>query len=149
MAKSYTQIYADLVNWQNPMEMITKHFSVHEALFLPKWAQHHVPDHTERDNIVKTALRLEAVRQILGSPLTVTSWMRPEKYNRIIGGAPNSMHKYGLAVDFVPMKMPADEARTILSPHLEDLDIRMEDLRHAGWVHIDLSPDSKKRFFKP
>lgn len=34
--------------------------------------------------------------------LSVSSWIRTEKRNRLVGGSPNSQHLLGLAVDVVP-----------------------------------------------
>ncbi len=56
---------------------------------------------TIEQNIIKTAKYLDDVRDILGGhPLLVTSWYRPQKVNKAVGGGKNSQHLYGLAVDF-------------------------------------------------
>jgi uncharacterized protein YcbK (DUF882 family) len=44
--------------------------------------------------------RLEALRLEWGTPLTPTSGMRCEEWNRKVGGAPSSMHLKGRAADF-------------------------------------------------
>jgi uncharacterized protein YcbK (DUF882 family) len=43
--------------------------------------------------------KLDSMRKIIGCPLTVTSGYRTEKYNNKIGGARDSTHIKGLAVD--------------------------------------------------
>lgn len=44
---------------------------------------------------------LEALRIDFGKPMIVTSGFRSREHNERIGGAPNSQHLFGNAVDFV------------------------------------------------
>ena len=43
--------------------------------------------------------KLEALRQEFNQPMIITSGYRHESYNQVIGGAKNSPHLYGKAVD--------------------------------------------------
>jgi len=127
-----------------------KHFKWSEALWLPTWQIHVLPDEDVAKNIIETANKLESIRAILGKPIKVTSWYRPAEYNKAIGGAKLSAHQEGLACDFHAKGLKADAVREILVDYLARLDIRMEDLEGANWVHIDLkSPSKNGRFFKP
>ncbi|MCB0975364.1 MAG: DUF882 domain-containing protein [Actinobacteria bacterium] len=49
----------------------------------------------ERDLILK----LEALREASGGPITIISGYRDPAYNQLVGGAKNSQHMYGRAVD--------------------------------------------------
>ena len=49
-----------------------------------------------------TALALDAARHDLGSPVVVNSAWRSDRYNRAVGGAPQSFHKTFLAADTAP-----------------------------------------------
>jgi len=52
-------------------------------------------------NIVSIARALDEVRALLGNqPITITSWYRPPAVNRAVGGASQSTHLFGHAVDF-------------------------------------------------
>ena len=51
-------------------------------------------------NFGKVAHQLERIRRDLGEPITITSGWRSKEHNRAIGGAVNSDHMSGLAVDF-------------------------------------------------
>jgi hypothetical protein len=54
------------------------------------------------DGIIKIAKGMQEVRAYLGNqPITVNSWYRDPVTNRRIGGAPQSRHLSGDAVDFV------------------------------------------------
>lgn len=128
-----------------------KHFKWKEALWLPTWQIHVLPDEDVAKNIIETAKKMEAIRSILGKKIIVTSWYRPSEYNKAIGGAKLSAHQEGLACDFYVKGITSDAVREILLDFLSRLDIRMEDLEGANWVHIDLKSPSKngKRFFIP
>lgn len=122
-----------------------------EALYLPQWETHCFPDYEQYRNVLKTAEIMEEIRKKLGNrPIKITSWVRPKQYNEKIGGAWLSGHIYGMAVDFVHSEMDSDQVRERLRGHLDTLNIRMEDLDGASWVHIDIKkPMDGKRYFKP
>lgn len=129
-----------------------KNFKWREALYLRQWGYHALPDEDITRNIIKTAHKMQAIRDIMGSPIIITSWYRPAEYNKFIGSsAPNtSYHISGLACDFVVKGIMADAVREMLLDFLDRLDLRMEDLDGANWVHIDLGkPGKTGRFFKP
>lgn len=140
------------VNWAMEDAPLSKYFTVKEALWLNSWKKMALPTAEQRQNIYRMALKMDEIREFLGVPLHVTSWLRPEDYNKVIGGSKRSYHMKGLAVDFVSRKMSAEEMRQKLLPKLEELGIRMEDNKHIGkgnWVHVDLGGVVFKRFFKP
>lgn len=97
---------------------------------------------------------LEAVnkfRDAYGIPMIVTSGWRPKAYNKSIGGATNSNHCKGLAVDF-------SDSDKLLAKYchdneklLNDCGIYCEDTDSTtNWVHMQcVAPKSGKRFFKP
>lgn len=140
----------DLINFLNSPIGSSKHFKWKEALWLPQWGFHSLPTQDIALNIIETANRMDAIRNIIVKPIYVTSWYRPLAYNRLIGGAKSSYHTSGLAVDFIVKGYQSDAVRELLIDFLEKLEIRMEDLSGASWVHIDLGKPMKTgRFFKP
>lgn len=134
---------------------VTEHFSDYEVRWLPKWGRLAEPGrdgmtHEIWANINRMADKMEEIRAIFNCPLIIHSWFRPREYNLIIGGARNSAHMYGLAVDFSIKGMRCDDIRAVLVDMLDDLDIRMEDLPGSSWVHVDIrSPGPGGRYFKP
>lgn len=74
---------------------LTKHFTLGEfqcgcGCDMPK---------TIQLNIVELTFRLQMVRVLLGVPLTITSGYRCTAHNASIGGAKDSAHTKGYAVD--------------------------------------------------
>jgi len=124
-------------------------FTWGEALYLPQWNIHVLPDPAVEANILHMAPTMQKIRDILDRPMLVTSWYRPFTYNKLIGGAGKSWHTTGGAVDFRCPHVSADETRIALRPLLEDLNIRMEDLDGSNWVHIDNKEPKVNRYFKP
>ena len=120
-----------------------------DALYLPRWDVCCVPTDDQEDQIIKTAFKLEQVRSFFGADIKINCWLRPLVYNMLIGGAKDSAHIYGMAVDFWVKGFTPDQVRTNLQPHLEDLKIRMENKPASSWVHIDIRDPSPNRFFIP
>lgn len=125
-------------------------FSWAQALWLPKWEIHALPTYEQKVNIVKVAQKLDRIQSLFKKNVFVTSWLRPEKYNALIGGAENSSHIKGMAVDFYLENMSCDELRVRLEPKLEELQLRMENKPKSSWVHIDVRDVGPGgRFFIP
>ncbi len=153
------------VNWKEDSANITPHFKVHEALWLPSWRVYHIPSDEEKMEIIKTAQVMEKIREIFSASLNVHCWITPLKvnapgtsrhggnYNEFIGSrSTKSAHIFGKAVDFhVTGRVGTSGCELVrqeILPHLEVLNIRMEDIS-GGWVHIDTNPVVHNRFFKP
>lgn len=104
---------------------------------------------------------MDEVRDYLEKPINVHCAIRPvvtrcqgsaysgRNYNAAVGGAPESAHTRGLAMDFSCPGVTCDEVRYLLLEKLEPYNIRMENKPGALWVHIDLMPPHPNRFFKP
>lgn len=58
-----------------------------------------IPNRQQADTIIALAKRLQPYRNRVGIPFEVTSWFRPEPFNRQAGGATRSQHLGGGAVD--------------------------------------------------
>lgn len=132
----------------------SRHFSWGEALYLKHWDIHVVPEHPDVINsIMKTALRMDLIRDFFNAPITVTSWYRPLNYNTEIGGAKRSSHLFGMACDFNVEGLDADHVREKLALKLGELNIRMENLSGSNWCHIDTNCTENmtqaQRYFTP
>jgi hypothetical protein len=131
-----------------------QHFVWKEVLYLRRWDVHALPGEEQYHNLIEIAQKLELVRDLFKSPIHITSGLRPGLYNTEIGGAKDSAHKYGMALDFVVGQFrnfsSCNFVRDKIKPHLENFDIYMEDLCTADWLHIQTRPTkSGSRFFRP
>lgn len=88
---------------------------------------------------VALAAAFEALRAQVGRPLVITSAYRTPAYNRQIGGAPNSQHVQGRALDIVvPNGWTAHDlgAAAQDTPGIHGVGIYPT----RGFVHIDIRP---------
>lgn len=140
------------------MDPISKHFTSHEALFLPSWNREATEsdglDDSVRTNLKDLFSRMDQVRDHFNKPIRVHCAYRPEEYNKLVHGAANSAHKYGQACDFDVEGMSCDDVRAeiLKSGMLESLNMRMEDNgAGAPWIHLDTRavPAGHNRYFKP
>jgi len=95
--------------WSNEAIPGTHHFKWREALHFDRNGNFRRPhDEEVTRNIIRIAGVMENVRIRLGSePVTITSWYRDPATNRRVGGASQSRHMRGDAVDFrVPSRTP-------------------------------------------
>lgn len=135
----------------NAYVMGCDHIKWREVLWLPQYRMYAHPTNDEHlSNLISICQKFDKVRHILGGhPMQITSGYRPEIYNAHIGGAKESAHMDGMALDFVHSKFNADDCRIKLFNHLEPLKIRMENKPGSSWVHIDIKQKGKQRFFRP
>lgn len=148
------------INWADGSCKISEYFTVKEACYLPSWKVMHSPSFCEQANILKMANIMDRVRVLFNKPVTVHCWIRPlvncvgndchgKNYNSFVGGAANSWHKYGLAVDFSVVGTSCDDVRRALLPKLEEWGCRMEANEGQNWVHLDLGVvNSGGRYFR-
>ncbi len=90
------------------------------------------------ENLTRLAATLERVRVVLLSRIVLLSGYRCEQLNKVVKGSPTSMHRYGLAGDFIAV----DTAGTLAAARkLADSDIEFDQLIYEGeWIHLGLAP---------
>ena len=83
---------------------------------------------------------MQAVRNILGKPIFITSGYRSPAVNRAVRGAANSQHVTGHAADFkCPAFGPPIDVAAELVRHMDKL--KFDQLIQEGqWVHISFAP---------
>lgn len=104
-------------------------------------------DNTPPENIVpvlrETALKMEDVRSALGHPIVVNSGYRSQAVNRAVGGAKNSAHIAGDAVDFI---CPSFGAPHEVCKAIENSGIAFDQLiLEYGWTHISFAPAMRRQ----
>jgi len=151
-----------MIDWTKPRSQLTKHFTIHDALYLPSWKIYHIPSEEEKLNIIKQAEVMEKIREFLGLPIIVSCWIRPlsvncpasiyhgKNYNKFVKGSKTSAHTIGLATDWYIKGKNCDDIRKLLEFKLEEFDIYMENLPKSNWVHVNSFDGHKRsRFFIP
>lgn len=116
---------------------LTEHFTWAEALRTDhRNIQNVIEEPASMENILRTAVKLEKVRAILGKPIIVNSWYRCRALNSLIGGAVNSDHIRGAAVDFISPQFgtPLEICKKLIEEKTL-LGFKQLILEHT-WVHI-------------
>ena len=138
----------------DPDDKVTEHFRWAEVLWLQQWKVFVYPTKQQAKNLIKICKKLELVRKMFDAPLIITSGLRPGYYNSYIGGAKNSAHREGKAIDFIVKGFDTysacNQVRNMIKPYLSDWKIRMENYSTSNWIHLDqkhVGPGG--RFFKP
>lgn len=95
------QLIPNPIRWNDFNCPVSKFFTVGEVT---QWDTARIPSGKDiQRNILRMAKELDEIRLDWGSAIGVTSWYRPPAINRQVGGAYNSMHLWGHAVDIYPI----------------------------------------------
>lgn len=118
---------------------LTPHFSLEELIFSDTAIRLGIDNYPQPaliDTLQFTALKMENVRELLGGkPIPVTSGYRCPELNSAVGGATNSQHMAGEAVDFTckAFGTPAEIVDRLERANLT-FDMLIEE--YGSWVHI-------------
>jgi len=115
----------------------SKYFIWREALWINSVQAVVQPTWEQQENIIKQAIELDKVREYFGAAITVTSWLRPDRYNKMIGGAKKSWHIKGLATDFTVEGHSVEAVKASLQ-HNSDCYGGRGELDTTNWIHLDL-----------
>ena len=126
---------------------LSKNFTLDEFTFSQTASRvgiDNTPTEEVLENLKHTAENMEKVRKILGYPILISSGYRSPTLNRTIGGAKNSQHMQGEAVDFTCPKFGTP--REIVNK-LKDYDLPFSQLilEYERWVHISFTKGSSKK----
>lgn len=131
---------------------LTKHFELEEFLVSETASRLGIdnsPTPEVMTNLMRLAIILEDVRELLGKPIIITSGYRSPALNAAVpGSSKTSAHRHGLAVDFIA---PSYGSPLDVSIAISGSDIQYDQLIHEGgrWVHLGLAkPGSTARLQK-
>ena len=128
------------------MTQLSEHFTLEELTHTDHREFSNEPNESERANLVRLAVFLEQVKELLGGkPIMVNSAFRSKQVNDAVGSKDTSQHRIGCAADLrVPGLVPDDVVKAIIASDLAfDQVIREFD----RWTHISVPshPDDKPR----
>jgi hypothetical protein len=118
---------------------LTEHFTL-EELTVSEVAERkgldNTPNATEITNLMRTALLLEQVREVLKKPIMINSAFRSKPVNDAVGSKDTSQHRIGCAADIrVPGMTPKQVVEAIIASDIPyDQVIREFD----SWTHISV-----------
>ena len=122
--------------------MLSPNFHLDEFIFSQTAARlgiDNTPDARILKNLQRLAATLEQVREILGKlPILISSGYRSATLNRAIGGAPNSAHMDGLAVDFTCPRFGTVLA-TAHAVAKSQVVFDQVILEYGRWVHLGIA----------
>ena len=122
------------------------HFSIEELTFSETAARKGIdntPSDDVLDNLYKTAMEMENVRELLNNnPILISSGYRCLELNELLGSKPTSAHIRGLACDFTCPKFgdPDDIVDAIFK---SDILYDQIILEFDKWVHIAFPADGE------
>jgi len=119
------------------MTLLTKHFTLEELTITDHREFNNEPNESEKANLVRLAIFLEQVKELLGGkPIMVNSAFRSKAVNDAVGSKDSSQHRVGCASDLrVPTMTPDEVVKAIMASDLQfDQVIREFD----RWTHISV-----------
>lgn len=96
------------------------------------------------DNLNYSCSRMDEIREQYGKPIYVNSWYRCKELNAEVGGAENSKHLTGLAVDIRYNKDLLEHLKQ--NPQYDKL--ILEKVGKTKWLHIQFKKDRSKELNK-
>ena len=125
---------------------LTEHFSLEEFVKSPtadKYKIDNTPSYRTQEQLKKLCNEvLEPIRIKYGKPIKITSGYRCPELNRKIGGARNSDHIFGDAVDFKPVNGSVKELFDLAEQMVKNKEItcrQLIDEYNYSWVHISIN----------
>lgn len=119
----------------------TEYFKSWEIVSSTKAKENNIDNTPTEDEIINnlnhTLQRLNAIREGYGKPIIISSGYRCPELNELVGGAKDSKHLTGLAVD---LKWDKDLVEYIIDNCSFDKLIR-EKSGNVKWIHIQFRKD--------
>lgn len=120
---------------------ISKYFTLHDATYSITAEERKInnsPNDIQLTDIKNTAESMDTVQELLGHPVSVSSWFRNKKLNVAVGGSITSSHLSGKAVDF---SCPAFGTIEEVCKKIRDSGIKFDQLiwEQSGskqWCHL-------------
>lgn len=128
------------------MTPLSEHFTKEELCFSSTAVRLRIANEPTLEvlaHLKETAEQMENVREILKAPIVVDSGFRCVTLNTAVGGAVNSAHIYGWAVDFICPKFgnPLSIVKELASSNL----VFDQCIQEGSWVHISFDPKMRRR----
>ena len=135
------------------MTQLSAHFTLEEMIASQEAARRgldNTPSADVLEHLGDMCAKLEDVRALLGRPILISSGYRSPQLNAAIGGAANSAHMSGYAVDFI---CPGFGPPLAVCQEIEKAGLSYDQLIHefGAWTHLSFDPQLRReslRIFK-
>lgn len=132
---------------------LSRYFTLEEMIASQTAVRKHIdnkPSPEIIENLKDTCVQADRVRELLGSPMIISSGYRSLKLNAAIGGSKTSSHVHGYAMDFrCPGFGSTLDVFDFLKKALREKGIKFDQLisefqdAPVGWVHIGFGPEMR------
>lgn len=127
------------------MTQLSKYFTLEEVTASQTAARKgldNTPTEEVKTNLAMTCNLADEVRDLLGTPMLISSGYRSPEVNAAVGGSTRSAHMQGYALDFISPKFgtPEDIVKAVAESKLEFDQIIME----GTWVHLSFAPAMRR-----
>lgn len=121
---------------------LSDHFSL-EELTVTRQPLNNKPPRDVIPHLANTAREMEKIRDLLGTPILVSSGYRSKAVNHAVGGSETSDHMEGWAVDFISPRYGTPLA---ICKAIVKAGIKFDQLIEEGtWVHISFGPRMRQQ----
>lgn len=126
---------------------MSKYFTLNEMI-KSRTAKEYNINNTPTDsriisNIEYTMDRMDAIRELWGSPIYVNSGYRCDKLNKKVGGSATSFHRKGLAMDITTHNRETNKELFNLIRAKFQFDLLIDEQDYS-WIHIQFKRDKKE-----
>ena len=136
----------------NSEAKLSEHFTLGELTVTNQKGIYNIPSHEAIANLKRLCGWLEVLRERAGTPIRINSGYRSPQLNRKIGGAANSNHLTGCAVDIrvSGMEQLIQYAAILIQyaneAHQEFDELLLEKNRYGAiWLHFAVRPSGNRR----
>lgn len=133
---------------------LTKNFTLEEltgSATARRLGIDNTPNAKQMEYISKLAQELQTIRDAFGRSIVVNSGFRCEKLNKAVGGAGNSDHKYGCAVDIESVGGKYNKQLwNVIVKLAEEGKIHLRqiiDEYNLSWIHISINNEYNETQF--
>lgn len=130
---------------------LSDHFTLKEATFSETAARLGIDNSPNKGQLAAmqySARYMDVLRDALGDPINVSSWLRVKALNLAIPGSSNtSAHMIGYAIDCRTARMTPYEFCNWTVNKLSELGIVWDQIIHeyGSWMHISFDPRGRKQ----
>lgn len=129
------------------MTQLSDHFSLEEMTFSQEAVRAGIDNAPPKEllgRLADTCQQAESVRALLNVPMLISSGYRCAELNALVGGSPNSAHRYGYAMDFI---CPTVGTPLEICRRIQAAGVRLDQCIQEGtWVHLSFAPTYRMQF---